>query len=477
MIEDFNESMLTKSLLVIGNGFDLSCDLHSNYKDFLESILDKKTDFGKDKVFDEIKKGLKEYLRDVNFFYDPENKVNGKIDQKYKIIQDLNVWYIIFLYKNMIHNSEWYLVENQIFDELLEDKNSLNIIEKIGDTLLSIYTESRTDSTRLPQYCSNKEKNHESYELIDRIYKFLAYSLLNKNLNKLNSEDSKNVFKELRNKVKNLNKEYHDIDNLDLELKEMQKVNFEKKISSELFLYVAKTLLAELNELELDFKNYLIECINSTEGSYTKVAESYIYNILNSIYCDRYSCDINSRFNILSFNYTTPWKDSSEDKRIKYFFKSVNIHGELFNDDGIIFGVDDKKLLPTQNEYIFTKLSRTLDLNTKSKSRITFTELLSSNIENVVFYGHSLSIADNGYFKMIFDKYVEKENAIFYFVYKVYSGTSKEKERKKLIKGIGELFGEYSIDKENNTDTFKKLIQNQRIKIIELDSIKCNVEK
>lgn len=235
--------------------------------------------------------------------------------------------------------------------------------------------------------------------------------------------------------------------------------------------------MAELNELELDFKNYLICCINSTKGSYTETAKLYIYNILNSIYCDRYGEYINSKFNILSFNYTTPWKDSSEGKIINDFFKSVNIHGELFNDDGIIFGVDDKKLLPTQNEYIFTKLSRTLDLNTKSKSRITFSELLSSNIENVVFYGHSLSIADNGYFKMIFDRYVENENVIFYFVYKVYSGTSKEKERKKLIKGIGELFGEYSIDKENNTDTFKKLIQNKRIKIIELDSIKCNVEK
>lgn len=477
MVEDFNESMLTKSLLVIGNGFDLSCDLCSNYKEFLESILDEKTNFGKDKVFDEIKKGLKEYLRNVNFFHDSEDEVKGKINQEYKIIQDLNVWYIIFLYKNMIHSSEWYLVENQIFDELLEDKNSLNIFEKIGDTLLSIYTESRNSPPRSPRYCSNKAKNPNWFELIDRIYEFLAYSLLNKNLNELNSEDSKNVFKELRNKVKNLNEEYHEIYKLDHELKEMQQVNFEKKISSELFLYVAKTLLAELNELELDFKNYLICCINSTKGSYTEAAKLYIYNILNSIYCDRYGEYINSNFNILSFNYTTPWKDSSEGKIINHFFKSVNIHGELFNNDGIIFGVDDKKLLPTQNEYIFTKSSRTLDLNTKSKSRITFAELLSSNIENVVFYGHSLSIADNGYFKMIFDKYVEKENVIFYFVYKVYSGTSKEKERKKLIKGIGELFGEYSIDKENNTDTFKKLIQNQRIKIIELDGIKCNVEK
>lgn len=230
MIEDFNESMLIKSLLVIGNGFDLSCDLHSNYKEFLESILVEKTNFGKNDVFNKINEGLKEYLRKVNFFHDSEDKVNETIDQEHKIIQDLNVWYIIFLYKNMIRNSEWYLVENQIFDELLEDKNSLNIIEKIGDTLLSIYTESRKSPPRSPRYCSNKAKNPNSFELIDGIYEFLAYSLLNKNLNELNSEDSKNVFKELRNKVKNLNEEYHEIYKLDHEFEDMQQVNFEKKL-------------------------------------------------------------------------------------------------------------------------------------------------------------------------------------------------------------------------------------------------------
>ena len=122
----------------------------------------------------------------------------------------------------------------------------------------------------------------------------------------------------------------------------------------------------------------------------------------------------------------------------------------------MIFGIDDKKLLPTQDEYIFAKISRTLDLNTKDNSRITFDKLLSSNIENVIFYGHSLSIADYGYFRMIFEKYLERENVIFYFVFRVYPGTTKEKERKKLIKSISELFGEYSIDKENNTDIFKK---------------------
>lgn len=229
-------------------------------------------------------------------------------------------------------------------------------------------------------------------------------------------------------------------------------------------------MLAELNELELDFKNYLNRSIKSSNGEYEKNADSYIKDILNSVYYDRNHFAADEKFNILSFNYTTPWKKSSDPELFKNLFESINIHGELSNNNGMIFGIDDKKLLPTQDEYIFAKISRTLDLNTKNNSRITFDKLLSSNIENVIFYGHSLSIADYGYFRMIFEKYLERENVIFYFVFKVYPGTTVEKERKKLIKSISELFGEYSIDKENNTDIFKKLIQNQRIRIIDLDN-------
>lgn len=469
MSEELLENMLPKSLLVIGNGFDLSCGLPSNYEKFLKTILSEKTNFEETLVFDTIKLGLEEYLTKVNFYHDMKLKVEHTIDTKYQIIQELNVWYIIFLYKNMIHNSEWYLVENQISDELLEDKNSLKIVEKIGDTLLSIYTEQRNGTYRTPVYCAKKIEDFKTSDLINEIYQFIAYSLLNRNLNQLNLYETQKLYKELREKVEILNEEYVEISNSNQVYGESKKEMFEKKIVSVLFPLVAQTLLAELNELELDFKKYLNRSIKSSNGKYEKNADSYIRNILNSVYYDRNHSEADEKFNILSFNYTTPWKTSGDPELFKNLFESINIHGELSNDNGMIFGIDDKKLLPTQDEYIFAKISRTLDLNTKDNSRITFDKLLSSNIENVIFYGHSLSIADYGYFRMIFEKYLERENVIFYFVFRVYPGTTKEKERKKLIKSISELFGEYSIDKENNTDIFKKLIQNQRIRIINLD--------
>lgn len=172
-------------------------------------------------------------------------------------------------------------------------------------------------------------------------------------------------------------------------------------------------------------------------------------------------------FNILSFNYTTPW-ELSDNEIFNKIFDSINIHGQISNDDGIIFGIDDEKIAPTQMEFMFSKVARTLDLITLSSHRKNFDELLSTNIENVVFYGHSLSIADYGYFRMIFDKYVDNSEVKFYFILNVYEGTTKDKERKKIVRNISKIFGKYSIDKEKNTDIFKNLIQNQRIKILSL---------
>ena len=285
--------------------------------------------------------------------------------------------------------------------------------------------------------------------------------------------NNKAVFQELRDTVQRLGDEYK-------ELSSQNKINrspyfetFEQKIISVLFPLVAQALLAELNELEGDFRNYLRGCTSTSIITYTENAESHFRHILEPVNADRGDSDIVD-FNILSFNYTTPWDnykapwETPNNKIFEKVFDSINIHGKISNSDGIIFGIDDEKIAPTQNEFIFSKVSRTLDLITLSNHRKNFEALLSINIENVVFYGHSLSIADYGYFRMIFDKYIENSEVKFYFTFIVYEGTTEDKERKKLIKSISELFGKYSIDKEKNTDIFKKLIQNQRIEIISL---------
>ncbi|CVX52768.1 lmo0472 [Streptococcus pneumoniae] len=463
-----DDMRVPKSLLVIGNGFDLSCGLRSNYLSFFKETLRSKIYPSEPEAIEKIKQDLEKYIRFVNFSYDSPNILTRTKDIDNLFILDLNIWYLLFVYKDMIYDSDWYLIENQIAIELLADHNNLNIVEKIGDTLLNIYREKRgIEGKRIPQFCKNKTKIYENEKLIGKIYELISYCLLHKDLGRLDS-NNKAVFQELRETVQRLGDEYR-------ELSSQDKINsspyfemFEQKITSVLFPLVARALLAELNELEGDFRNYLRECTSTFTSriTYTENAELYFRRILAPVNVDRGYSDIVD-FNILSFNYTIPW-ETPNNKIFEKVFDSINIHGQISNSDGIIFGIDDEKIAPTQNEFIFSKVSRTLDLITLSNHRKNFEELLSTSIENVVFYGHSLSIADYGYFRMIFDKYIENSEVKFYFTFIVYEGTTEDKERKKLVKSISELFGKYSIDKEKNTDIFKNLIQNQRIKIISL---------
>lgn len=462
-----DDMRVPKSLLVIGNGFDLSCGLRSNYLSFLTSILSSKINSKESVVIGEIKQGLRNYIKNSEYYWvNIRQRLTTITANHNRFILDLNIWYLLFVYKDMIHDINWYLIEDQIASELLGDHNNLNIVKKIGYTLLDISIEEEGYVGREERlYYRTKNDINENEKLNGIIYELLSYCLLNKNLGSLDC-NNKAVFHELRETVQRLGDEYRELSSQDKKNSNPYFEMFKQKITYVLFPLVARALLAELNELESDFREYLKKCIETSEIPYTEYAESYFRNILAPVNVDRGYSDMVD-FNILSFNYTTPW-ETSNNKVFEKVFDSINIHGQISNDDGIIFGIDDEKINPTQNEFIFSKVARTLDLITLSNHRKNFEALLSINIENVVFYGHSLSIADYGYFRMIFDKYIGNSEVKFYFTFIVYEGTTEDKERKKLVKSISELFGKYSIDKEKNTDIFKNLIQNQRIKIISL---------
>ena len=196
-----DDMRVPKSLLVIGNGFDLSCGLRSNYLSFFKETLRSKIDTSEPEAIEKIKKGLRKYIRLGVFSIDNPNYLTEITDDGNRSILDLNIWYLLFVYKDMVYDSDWYLIENQIASELLEDYNNLNIVEKIGDTLLNIYREKRgSEGKRLPQFCKNKTKIYENEKLIGKIYELLSYCLLHKNLGSLD-RNNKAVFQELRDTV------------------------------------------------------------------------------------------------------------------------------------------------------------------------------------------------------------------------------------------------------------------------------------
>ncbi|HEL1770476.1 AbiH family protein [Streptococcus suis] len=460
---------LPKTLLVLGNGFDLTCRVPSDYKKFLEYILENKLNYyskelqkdGYSNIFEYTLSEIERYLKDINFAYD-------EFIRKSEVVPELNSWYIIFLYRKMTNDTDWFQVENQIANQLTTNDNSMNIVESIGDSLLSIYQNGKSMiRTQRISHLNNKE--------IEKIYELLSYNLLNKKLDSFKVKGSKDLFIEFRKKENELWKEYYEYNdrNIDSTIdREKFEDTFESKLEKELFPMVAQVLLAELKELEMDFREYLTLSIRDMRFTYQENAGDLIESILKKVGKDTE----NSTYNVLTFNYTTSWDMSEKRNRVEYLhqifignpIKTLNLHGRLDSEtQEIIFGVDDEFLSPLSNEYIFTKTSRTLDLYTKGMlGNSSISEILSPSIKKIIFFGHSLSKADYGYFRKILESYVDNPEARFIFVYNVYKGTTTDKKRRELIHSISSLFGEYSINKQSNTDIFRDLIQNNRIEIV-----------
>ena len=467
--EFITEISLPETLLVIGNGFDLSCNVPSNYKSFLEDTLEKKLQYSKselerdgyDDIFDYTMSEIKRYLSSINFRFDEHIRQGN-------VIPELNSWYIIFIVKKMTYDTDWFQVEDQIASQLITNDNKMNIVESIGDTLLLLWQCGKA-GLRTQQISQNKGYT------IDKVYELLAYNLLYKKLDSFKLKSTKAIFNEFREKQSELWNDYQN--NCDQD-NEVYDEAFEERLIKELFPLVAQVLLAELRELEKDFNDYLISCLNPRGLDYQKVAIDLVRRIFSKVY-QLQPEQINIPYNIISFNYTTPW-DRGEEVAIldEVFYEDLcgfkNLHGALNSDSSeIIFGVDDTLISPLSNEYVFTKPSRTLDLYSQEKSEEgrgdkNIKELMPETIKNIVFYGHSLSQADYGYFKIILDTFIPREDVVFTFIYNVHNATTDIKARREIIEKISSLFGEYSKLKQSNTDIFVNLIQNYRIKITEI---------
>ena len=105
--EFLNIGDLPKTLLVLGNGFDLTCGVPSDYKKFLEYILENKLNYnneelqkdGYSNIFEYTLSEIERYLKDINFAHDEGIR-------KSEIVPELNSWYIIFLYRKMTNDTD-----------------------------------------------------------------------------------------------------------------------------------------------------------------------------------------------------------------------------------------------------------------------------------------------------------------------------------------------------------------------------------
>ena len=441
-------------LLVIGNGFDCQCELKSTYYDFLIEIIRNNK---KNKAEDE--KILSEYL-DYIEYCSSKFEINNlsQIYSRNSQIEELNIWYLIFLYKKLLMEKDWNFIESKIFQEITEDNDGLNIFSKVSFGILTRYLFDNSLDSNVKLVFSNLD-----YNLLPNIYNVLAYNLYKKiNNKKRNNIDIvyKNLISEL-DVWKEINeKKIFDIENDD---NSNEKIRINILEEKKLINYVAEVLLEELKEVECDFIMYLKNEIK-TQNNYLDNAKNltkYILKVNENVNC-----------NIISFNYTKPWEEDVNFRDTSINVNLVkNIHGTLEN-NSIIFGVDDNKIDASSEGYRFTKVSRIMGMNAAGKvESVPIKSILTPSIEKVIFYGHSLSDADYGYFQIIFDEYAIKENVYFEICYTVFDGTTKENEIIKLREGVSRLFGRYEKENNKRKNILKNLNLNNRIKFREIPKL------
>ncbi|WP_343012439.1 AbiH family protein [Gemella morbillorum] len=441
-------------LLVIGNGFDCQCELKSTYYDFLIEIIRNNE---KNKAEDE--KILSEYL-DYIEYCSSKFEINNlsQIYFRNSQIEELNIWYLIFLYKKLLMEKDWNFIESQIFQEITEDNDGLNIFSKVSFGILTRYLFDNSLDSNVKLVFSNLD-----YNLLPNIYNVLAYNLYKK----INNKKHNNIDIVYKNLISELDvwKEINEKKILDIENDDNsnEKIRINILEEKKLINCIAEVLLEELKEVECDFIMYLKNEIK-TQNNYLDNAKNLAKYIL------KFNENVNC--NIISFNYTNPWEEDVNFRDTSINVNLVkNIHGTLEN-NSIIFGVDDNKIDASSEGYRFTKVSRIMGMNAVGKvESVPIKSILTPSIEKVVFYGHSLSDADYGYFRMIFDEYVKKENVCFEFCYTVFEGTTEKNEIIKLREGISRLFGRYEKENYERKYILKDLNLNNRIKFREIPKL------
>lgn len=361
-------------IIVLGNGFDLACDLPSTYHDFFEwrvKQIDPSIPTNSNSEFQEC---LESPVISRTQGIDPDpivsllegcNKAEGFLNhlvlslrnsnsknmafylpQDQQDIKTFNFWDLIFLLYNKIGDKNWFDVENTM-------ESFLNDIFNIKDSQINPSSDNRHKLLYLLF-----EAEEKSYEMIQ--------SFLIKQLN-------------------------------------LFEINFAK--------YIKEVVDGDGNK-NLDFINKAKDKLN------------YILNAYKAT---------NMEATILSFNYSLCEQDELKNHFSNTIKQWINIHGYAdYSSNSLeyppIFGIDSSNIKHTPNFLdVFTKTYQ-IAFNNIDRDNLE----LPKNAYCISFYGHSLAPADYSYFESLFDMYDLYSSDIYLCFYcGLYSPNDIPKENKK----------------------------------------------
>ncbi|GAY74369.1 AbiH family protein [Lentilactobacillus kosonis] len=223
-----------------------------------------------------------------------------------------------------------------------------------------------------------------------------------------------------------------------------QDAEYKKLINDGSFPW-SKFIRSELNQFEKSFGNYLRLKIEESK-TYENESKNLIQKLSN-----------NKPYNLLSFNYTNPVKNS------KNLVNFRNIHGDL---DNPILGIDSTSIKPTDEAFTYTKTYRIMD-NSENKSD----PILTHNIKEIVIFGHSLNDSDFSYFDSIFDYYNIYDSDIrLVFAYKIYSDDEENiaSDHYLAVSNLLYKYGETFDNKSHGRNLMHKMLIEKRLELREI---------
>lgn len=228
------------------------------------------------------------------------------------------------------------------------------------------------------------------------------------------------------------------------------------------YLYIIKK---ELELFEDNFKNYMTDVIDKTININDKNKSIYRDNLF------AVTKKLNTDIYILNFNYTDFSGEQSKSKeniRIRRIdnntrIKQNNVHGTYYSK--IIFGIDQTNI-DNENFFQFTKTYRKMELDNEIPA-VKLPNSATEIVDEIIFFGHSLSEADYSYFHSVFDYYdIYGSNIKLSFKYS--TGRSKNEYVKKIMKLL-KFYGEKMFDKSRGDNLVHKLILENRLYIEDIE--------
>lgn len=361
---------MNNKLLILGNGFDLHLHLKSGFNSFLKSLTNEYPiasslfgDISSSNHPERFKTSSNSYLNPIDYITSYTEYVFYNSDEKaIPTNSKLNFWHLYF---NMLNA----FPEFDNGDGIFSENNASISLNNWNDIEFQIQYILEISEDIINKY---KECIYDNLEYADGH----AYS----------------------NETKSLLKEYESMFMRD------DRITFNGVLCTHLIYFslisgwspyqnIYDFLLKELEDFEITFKDYLTKQVSKTD--YKIKASSFAKNLAGENY------------NLINFNYTTFYDLNDTSK--------TNIHSTLDDNGHPIFGISsvvNDELVYKKPYYKFSKTFRIMKISEYDKNT------LPDNIDEIIFYGHSLSHADYSYFEAIMKKYnLLNSNIILTFKY------------------------------------------------------------